>query len=248
MSTVYETGHAKNAANFQTLIAQVKGYGASYNPSRASVQLPNLITLGATADAAIANLNSLLPGYSNAVAEREEAFAPLSKLSTKIFNSLKATEAIQQVIDNAQTNHKKITGTRASVKLSEEEKQALLAQGKEVNQISASQQSYDSKLDNFDKQIKLLNSIPSYAPNEVELQVATLQTVYGNLQAKNAAVVTQSIPVRAARIVRNEVLYHPETGIVAVAQDVKNYAKSVFGASSANYKLISGIAIRTAKI
>jgi len=248
MSSVHETGHAKNAANFQTLIAHVTGYGASYNPTKTSIQLPNLLLAGAVANAAIANLNSLLPSYSNVVAAREEAFVPLSKLSTKIFNSLKATDAIQQVIDNAQTNHRKLTGTRASAKLSEEEKQALLAQGKEVNQVSASQQSYDSKLDSFDKQIKLLASIPSYAPNEVELQVVTLQNIYNDLQAKNAAVVTQSVPLSAVRIVRNEALYHPETGIVALAQDVKNYAKSVFGASSANYKLIAGIAIRAGKI
>jgi hypothetical protein len=248
MSTVYETGHAKNAANFQTLIAHVTGYGASYNPSRASIQLPNLLLSGAAANAAISTLNSLLPNYSYAVAAREEAFAPLSKLSTKIFNFLKSTDALTQVIDNAQANHRKITGRRASAKISEEEKQTLLAKGQEVNQISASQQSYDSMLDSFDKQIKLLATIPSYTPNEVELQLTTLQNLYNDMQLKNATVINQSIPLSAARIARNEALYNSETGVVAVAQDVKNYVKSVFGVSSANYKLISGIAIRTVKM
>ena len=74
MSTTFETGHAKNAANFQILIANVTGYGASYNPSMASIQLPNLNALANAANATIANLNSLLPRYSNAVAEREAAF------------------------------------------------------------------------------------------------------------------------------------------------------------------------------
>lgn len=248
MSTVYETGHAKNAANFQTLIAFVTGYGASYNPSNASIQLPNLIAAGAAANAAIANLNSLLPNYSNATAAREEAFAPLSKLSTRIFNSLKATNAIEQVIANAETNHRKLTGRRASAKITEAEKLALAAEGKEVNQVSASQQSFDARLDTFDKQIKLLASIPSYAPNEVELQIATLQALYADLLQKNTTVITQTIPVNSARIARNEALYNPETGVVALAKDVKNYAKSLFGVSSANYKLISGIAIRTIKI
>lgn len=247
MSTIYETGHAKNVANFQTLIAHVKGYGASYNPSKAVIQLPNLVSAADLANASISKLNSYLPNYSNAVAAREEAFAPLSKLSTKIFNSLKATDALKQVIDNAETNHRKITGRRASAKLSEEERQALLAAGTEVNQVSASQKSYDSMLDSFDKQIKLLASIPVYAPNEIELQVPTLERLYADLQAKNAIVVNQSIPLKAARIARNEALYHPNTGIVALAQDVKNYAKSVFGVSSANYKLIASIAVRKNK-
>jgi hypothetical protein len=248
MSKVYETGHAKNAANFQTLIAYVTGYGASYNPSKASIQLPNLIAAGAAANAAIGNLNSLLPNYSNAIAAREDAFAPLSKLSTRIFNSLKATDAIKQVIDNAETNHRKLTGRRASAKITEAEKTALAAEGKEINQVSSSQQSFDARLDTFDKQIKLLASIPSYTPNEVELQIATLQALHADLQQKNAMVITQTIPVNSARIARNEVLYNTETGLVALAQDVKNYAKSVFGVSSANYKLISGISIRTVKI
>jgi hypothetical protein len=247
MSKVYETGHAKNAANFQTLIVYVTGYGASYNPSKVSIQLPNLIAAGAVANAAIANLNSLLPNYSIAVAEREEAFAPLSKLSTRILNSLKATDAIAHIIDNAETNHRKITGRRASKKLSQAEIQAMAAEGKEVSQVSTSQQSYDNRLDSFDKQIKLLASIPSYTPNEVELQVVTLQALQNDLQLKNTTVTNQIVPLNAARITRNEALYNAETGIVALAQYVKSYAKSVFGTSSANYKLISGIAIRKAR-
>lgn len=248
MSAVYETGHAKNVANFQTIITYVTAYGASYNPSKASIQLSNLIAAGAAAKAAIVNLNGLLPNYSKAIAAREEAFAPLSKLSTRIFNSLKATDAIEQVIANAETNHRKLTGRRASAKITEAEKLALAAEGKEVNQVSASQQSFDARLNTFDKQIKLLASIPSYAPNEVELQIATLQTLYADLLQKNTTVIAQTIPVHAARITRNEVLYNPETGLAALAKDVKNYVKSVFGARSANYKLISGIAIRKIKI
>ena len=248
MSTTYETGHAKNAANFQILIANVTGYGASYNPSMASIKLPNLNALANAANATIANLNSLLPRYSNAVAEREAAFEPLSRLSTKMYNSLKATDAIKQVKDNAETNHRKLSGRRASAKLSEEEKQMRLAKGDEVKQISASQKSYDNMLDTLDKQIKLLADIPSYVPNEIELQIATLQELFNTLQIKNTAVQQQLVLLNAARIARNEALYNAKTGIVAVAQDVKNYAKSVFGVGSANYKLISGIAIRKIKI
>ena len=34
MASTSETGHAKNVANFQNLIAFVTGYGATYNPSK----------------------------------------------------------------------------------------------------------------------------------------------------------------------------------------------------------------------
>jgi|GEM_PF-2281159 len=42
MSKTYDTGHAKNVANFETLIAYLTGYGAVYKPSNANIQLSNL--------------------------------------------------------------------------------------------------------------------------------------------------------------------------------------------------------------
>lgn len=45
MKSTSETGHAKNVANFQQLIEFVTAYGSTYNPSKKSLQLPQLITL-----------------------------------------------------------------------------------------------------------------------------------------------------------------------------------------------------------
>ena len=44
MPAYYETGHAKNVANFQDLIAFVTGYGATYNPTKNALKLPQLTT------------------------------------------------------------------------------------------------------------------------------------------------------------------------------------------------------------
>lgn len=44
MASTSETGHAKNVANFQDLIEFVTAYGATYNPSKNNLQLPQLIT------------------------------------------------------------------------------------------------------------------------------------------------------------------------------------------------------------
>ena len=96
MATTYETGHAKNVANFETLITFITGYGAAYNPTKAAIQLTNMQKQAKNAKDAVASINSLLPAYSNAVAIREIAFEPLGKLSTKIMNSLKATDAYKQ--------------------------------------------------------------------------------------------------------------------------------------------------------
>jgi len=241
MASTSETGHAKNVANFEKLIAETSAFGENFNPSKATLKLTALNTQLATAKAAIAAVNSAEPAYKNAVSARDAAFAPLGKLITRINNALKASDTTVQEDESALTLVRKLQGRRATAKKTEDEKKALAAEGKEVVEISSSQMSFDSRLDNFDRLIKLLSSIPAYAPNEADLKVEALTALYNDLKAKNMAVINAETPLSTARIARNEVLYKQNTGIVDITVDVKNYVKSVFGATSPQYKLISNI-------
>jgi hypothetical protein len=54
MASTSETGHAKNVANFETLISFCAGYGATYNPSKANLKVPALQTQLASCKANIA--------------------------------------------------------------------------------------------------------------------------------------------------------------------------------------------------
>ena len=247
MASTSETGHAKNVSNFDDLISFVTGYGTAYNPSKASIKLTALQSLSTSAKTAISAVNASLPAYSNAVSAREVAFEPLSKLVTRVMNALKATDTTEQVDDSAKTLVRKIQGIRAKAKLTEEEKAALAAEGKEVKEISSSQMSYDSRLDNFDKLVKLLGSITLYAPNEVELKVATLTSLIADLNVKNTAVVTATTPLSNARISRNDILYKANTGLVEIAIDVKSYIKSLYGATSPQYKQVSKLEFKGVK-
>ena len=241
MVSTNETGHQKNVANFDALIAFATGYGASYNPSKASLAIDALKALSDQAKGAINAVSAAEPAYKNAVAAREAAFAPLSKLTTRIINALKATDAAKQVVDDAKSVARKIQGTRAKAKLTDEQKKALAEQGKEVVEISTSQMSFDNRLDNFFKLTQLLASVPEYAPNETELKVDTLNRMMDDLKAKNAAVMDATTPLSNARITRNEILYKVDYGLYDVAADVKAYIKSVFGASSPQYRQVSKI-------
>jgi len=245
MASTSETGHAKNVANFDELISFVTGYGTAYNPTKASLCLPELQNLSTRAKNAIDAVNAALPAYTNAVAAREVAFAPLNKLVTRVINALKATDSTEQVDDSARTLVRKIQGRRASAKMTEEEKKAHTAEGKEATEISSSQMSYDSRLDNFDKFIKLLSSVALYVPNEAELTVAALTTLYNDLKIKNSNVVTASTPLSNARISRNNILYKENTGLVDIALDTKSYIKSLFGATSPLFKQASNLEFRT---
>ena len=247
MTSTSETGHAKNVTNFDELTSYATGYGTAYNPSKVSIKVPALQALSTSAKNAINAVNAAEPAYKNAVAAREAAFAPLSKLITRVMNALKATDTTVEVDASAKTLVRKIQGVRATAKKTEEEKKALAAEGKEVVEISSSQMSYDSRLDNFDKLIKLLTSVTLYAPNEADLKVTALTTLYTDLKAKNTAVVTATTPLSNARIARNDVLYKDVTGLYDIAFDVKTYVKSVFGATSPQYKQVSGLKFTKAR-
>lgn len=73
--------------------------------------------------------------------------------------------------------------------------------------ISASQQSYDLCLDNFHKFKELILSQPLYAPNEVELQAATIDTLYDTVETLNNAVKSALVPLKNVRSDRNKILY-----------------------------------------
>ncbi|MFW0714884.1 hypothetical protein [Pedobacter sp. N23S346] len=248
MSKTFETGHAKNVANFETLVTYLTNYGAVYNPSNANIQLSSLNEKAAAAKTIAEQVNDLAAKNSNAIASRDLAFKPLTKLSTRILNAIKASNVPQQVVDNAITHNRKIQGQRATAKLTDEEKQKLAASGTIVKQVSASQQSYANLLDTLDKQIKLLSTIPQYAPNEVDLQLTTLTSLYTDLLQKNRDVDARTAELSTIRLNRDNTFYHAEAGIVALAMDAKTYVKSVFGATSPEYKQIAGIPFKTIKI
>ena len=239
MTNTSETGHAKNVTNLESLITSIIALETSYNPSRDSIKLTSLQTLLTASTESLNAVNIAQAAYSNAVAARKVAFEPFSKLITRVMNSFKASGASTQVVQSARTIVRKLQGRRASAKITEEEKKALEAEGKEVNQISASQMSFDNRIENFDRLIMLLSSIPLYNPNEAELKVETLKALHNQLKEKNTEVILPIVQLSNSRMNRNKILYNENTGLVDVALDSKTYIKSIFGATSPQYKQIS---------
>ena len=241
MSKQNETGHAKNVANFEKLISNVTSFGTVYNPSKESIKLLELNAHLALAKAVINEVNSSEPVYKNAVSAREVAFSSLNKLITRVSNALKASDTTTRVDDSAATLIRKLQGRKSTSKMTDEEKEAAKTAGNEVNKISSSQMSYDNRLANFDKLIKLLASVPEYAPNEIELKVESLTNLYIDLTYKNTTVINAAALLNNARIARDKVLYTPLSGVVDISVDVKTYVKSVYGATSPQYKALSGL-------
>lgn len=234
-----ETGHAKNVANLESLISFCTGYGPSYSPTKPSIKLAALNTLFTTAKTSLTTINTLLPPLTNAINNREIVFAPLSKLVTRVINALAASDVPQQTIDDAKTLARKIQGRRTSKKLPPVPDDPNTPEDESQHSISASQMSFDNRIDNTDKLIQLLAAQPGYNPSETDLKIITLNTLLASMKIKNTAVITALTPLSNARITRNNLLYTTGTGLVNVAADVKTYIKSVYGATSPQYKQVS---------
>lgn len=229
MASTTETGHSKNLANFDELSSSIMGFGTDYNPTKESLKVLSMKSTSSLARKAIDAVNNTYPLFSTAVADRDAAFIPLSKLTTRVLNALKATDTSAQVIDNAQTIVRKIQGRRASRKKTEEEKSLLKLKGEEIKEISASQMSFNNRLESFARLVSLLVTIPLYTPNETDLKVSALEVLLLDLTAKNEAVVTAATPLKNARLSRNNVFYRSKSGLVDTAINAKTYIKSVFG-------------------
>ena len=236
MASTSEVGHAKNVANFQDLIEFVIGYGETYNPSKNSLKLPQLIALRETAQTKLNDVIAKNTIYNNKVNERMVAFGNLKSFSTRLVNALQTTDATNETINNAKTFNRKMQGKKASTTQASTDPNAPAPAT-----ISTSQQSYDQLIQHLTGLKSVLETEPSYTPNEIELQIATIDSKIADLSAKNTAVATAYTNISNSRISRNETLYTSEDGIYETAGEVKKYVKSVFGASSPQYNQVSGI-------
>lgn len=242
MASTSETGHAKNVANFQDLIAFVTGYGATYNPSKNALKLPQLITLQTASQANLADVVTKNTAYNNSVNNRLTAFSNLKSLSTRLVNALETTDATPEKIKDAKGFNRKLQGKRASTATTPTDPSTPAP-----TTISASQQSYDQQIQHLAGLISVLQSEPSYSPNENELKVVTLTAKQADLTAKNNAVATSYTSVSNSRIARDKTLYDINTGLVDIATEVKKYIKSLFGASSPEFAQVKGIEFKKAK-
>lgn len=243
MASTSEVGHAKNVANFHDLISFCEGYGATYNPSKATLKIAPLKDLETKAQTNLAAIVPLRTAFNDAVNARIQAFEGLKPLATRLVNALQSTDATKEKIADAKTINKKIQGGRASVP-----KPPAAPDTNPPDSISSSQQSYDQLIQHFASLISVLQSEPSYTPNEADLQIATLNDRLTSITQKNQDISNAYTAVDNARIDRNDTLYNDTTGLVNRATDVKKYVKSIYGASSPQYSQVSGLKFSKVKV
>jgi hypothetical protein len=247
MTRASESGHIRNVSNFESLLSGIATFGNDYRPSKAGLKPEALKELLAAARLVLMAANQARSEYIAAVDVRKTAFASMGKYVTRIINALKASDSSVEADKTAMILVRKLRGERVSAFLSATEMAVLEAGGKMVRQHSSSQMNFDSRLDNFDKLVYLLETIPEYSPNEPELKVEALKAYYYDLKAKNSEVIVAESKKKSACRRRSELLYTPLTGLVDLAIDAKAYVKSVTGSTDYRYLQIAKLRFKNLK-
>lgn len=247
MASTSETGNAKNVSNFNLLIQFIIGFGTRYNPTKTKLQLANMQAKHTSCDTKIDNVITDNTAFNNRVNERAIEFSDVNTLSTRLINALESTDASPEKVKNAKTFNRKIQGKRASTPSGGAGGGTIDPNTPAPTTISASQQSFDQKIQHFAGILSVIETEPSYAPNETDLTIATVTNKKANLIARNNAVAVAHATISNTRLLRDKDLYEDETGMVDVALESKKYIKSVFGANSPEYNQVKGITFKKPK-
>ncbi len=234
--SVNETGHVKNAANFERLIALCEGFGTHYNPANDRLKIQQLHSLSQSVTTRINEVRVHKTNFDNVTNIRRAAFEDLRPFATRIINAFIVSGADKLTIEDAKAINKKIQGSATNRTDAPTSDSGHTTSG---NTISTSQQSYDRKIDHLANLIEILSQSQVYNPNEEELKITSLQAKLVNLQEKNNNLSESHSRYSNALLHRNRELYNPETGLIQTAKEVKLYIKSVYGATSPEYNLVS---------
>jgi hypothetical protein len=234
---IYETGHARNVQHFQEMIAFVDSWGAAYAPSNSAISLVNLTAKLTDAGTAMTDVTSNLAAYKAAVNVRESKFDGLRKLTTRVLNYYKSTGTAANNIADVTSVKRKIDGQRAKAVVDD----PSTPENEAENSISASQQSYTQLVEHFGALIELLTGDSLYNPAETDLKVTALTTLKTEMANASLDVFTAYTPLSNKRGSRDDVFYASGTGLVDLAQLVKNYTKAAFGIDSTQYGQVKGL-------
>ena len=95
--------------------------------------------------------------------------------------------------------------------------------------------------DNFGILLQLLGTIPTYNPNEDDLKLTNLETYKNSLVSSTQSVDQTEAELNNKLIEREQLFYADGTGLYSIAQNVKKYVKSIYGATSSEYANVSAI-------
>ena len=236
-----------NLVNLGELIERVSTFGAKYNPVRSEFTIPRLIELQGSIDILISQVQTAENIDNNSIATRALAFKSNDGLVTHAINSFSISGASEQSIRQAESKVRAYRNIRVSDKPSEEDIATAKAEGKNLRINTMHSATFDKKTENMGDFIDFLANSPEYGPNESDISIEGLSAKLAELKSKNKNCSKTSAELDAVRRNRDIAMFAKGTGMVDLAMGVKKYVKSVFGATSIQYKEISDLKFKNIK-
>lgn len=242
MKKNHESGDAKNIALFMELISICTGFGQRYNPSKQAQKISALQQLLIAVQSGHVQAIENKVANTNATDERKPVFKNLKKFARQITNALDANGAPDAKVENAKDIVYKLDGKR----LTElpEPLPGETPEQRDARIISHRQTGYDNMVKHFTTLLAILKSEPGYQPNEQELSIDGVAAKLEQISTINKRVIDTGTNSTNSDSKLFKLMYETDTGMVDIANDVKKYVKSVFGAQSPEYKQLSKLTFR----
>jgi hypothetical protein len=239
------TGHAKNVANFETVTIILLALGTNYNPSQSLILLPALEARLTAAKNSLTAVDEAEAAKKVTGNERAAEFKGIATLAVNIKRTAEVEVNDEAFTRDLQSIVRRLRGERAGEApvddpLTPDVNEALAAH-------SVSSRDYDSLVAHFADLIALLATQALYNPNDAEMKIPALEAKLAALTAKNNAAKAAEIALGLATDARDEILYHPETGIIKLVKLIKTQLARKPGKNSAAYQQIVALEFRRVK-
>jgi len=242
--SVNQAGINVNFTNLGLLITRISVFPNGYNPSRSELSIASLTNcLNHAQDVKSSFLNAVVI-EKNAQTQFNASFDGFDSFITRVGNAVSICGAPRHTIEQIEVILRDLHGRRATALVSKPTVTTDNTAVPESNQITRHISTTESKLESFNTLIQLLSSVPLYVPNEEDLSTVGLAKRYNTMKMVDMNYKTALASLDAARELRNNIINAEGTGLVDIANAAKTYVKSVYGATSHEYKSISDLTFK----
>ena len=220
--------YTKKAAAFEKLVGICAGYEGKYNPARQNLNSNALRLLAGQAVEAERAVADARRRFATAAGQRDEAFKSLGVVLKRLraeIQLLSVDAGTRKLL--VDVTNKASTFYPGSARPVPVEKEAPKAKRSYSGKDAA------TRLAAFGDLVDALEGVTDYHPSTEDLSVVALRAQAAGLKAHIQAVIEAGSALNMVRNERRRIFTDPETGVLAIARDVRNTFKSIFGSPSA---------------
>ncbi|WP_316831342.1 hypothetical protein [Pedobacter aquatilis] len=237
MASTSEVGFAKQLADYEDFLELLSKLGDLYMPPKRELHLINLRNHLTTAKEAMREVSTFLPPYSTAVDKQTLVFSLLNDKITRSLNFYKVCISNPKEIDTAKNLADKIRGVS---KKSKSVKDADIPK----KNVSQSQLSFDSRIENLKQYIDVLSASGEYATSGSGIDIEDLNSILTDMEATNGSVAAAKLPLEEARNKRYQIFYAPNSGLADLVINVKRYVRATLAKDNPFYNAITGFTFK----